>query len=125
MSVESALARLEKKAAREVARHALGLQAEWREVLSQKGSGRVYGGHQASAPGEAPAVDTGALRNAVQVAQMDPLTYVVGIAGKVKHPTSGTELGIIAITLERGGRKLAPRPHARVALDNYKAKARR
>lgn len=33
--------------------------------LSQAGAGRVYGRHQASAPGDPPAVDTGQLRNSI------------------------------------------------------------
>lgn len=33
--------------------------------LSKPGTGAFYGNHQASAPGEPPAVDTGALRNSV------------------------------------------------------------
>lgn len=37
-----------------------------KEELSQPGSGRVYGNHQASAPGEAPAPDFGVLRESTE-----------------------------------------------------------
>lgn len=74
--------------------------------LSQPGSGRWYGPHQASAPGEPPAPDTGNLRASV-------------IA---EHHADGsstvTESGPGARALELGApeRGLMPRPHFRVAL---------
>lgn len=39
------------------------LKGDW---LNRPGSGRVYGGHQASAPGEPPAPDTATYRNSWQ-----------------------------------------------------------
>lgn len=40
-------------------------------------SGRMYGKHQASAPGEMPAIDTSALVNSIQVEPEGDLTQVV------------------------------------------------
>jgi hypothetical protein len=34
--------------------------------------------HRASAPGEAPATDTGALVNSIYLTEIDPLTYAIG-----------------------------------------------
>lgn len=125
MSVESALARLEKKAAQRVAALALELHAEIRENLSQKGSGRTYGSHQASAPGEPPAPDLGVLRNSVQAVMVHPLLWTVGVAGEIVHPESGSKMKVIAPALEFGSRRLAPRPFIRPALDALKARHRK
>ncbi len=56
----------EAKAVKGVQRAALAGEAITKANLSRPGSGRIYGKHQASAPGEPPAVDTGRLRNATQ-----------------------------------------------------------
>lgn len=40
-------------------------------------SGAVYGGHQASAPGEMPAIDTSNLASSIQVEKERPEAYVV------------------------------------------------
>lgn len=61
-------------------------------------SGRRYRGHQASAPGEAPAVDTGQYINSIQVSMPSELTAMVGT--NVDH----------ALPLEFGSRKIASRP---------------
>ena len=122
MSVESALARLEKKAAARVAALALEYHADLRETLSQPGRGREYGNHRASAPGDPPAVQTGTLRNAVHARMVDPLTWEIGVAGGVKHPTSGEAVGKIALYLEFGTRTLAPRPFVRPTLDAFRAR---
>ena len=122
MSVESALARLEKKAAQRVAALALEYHADLRETLSQPGRGVTRNGHTASAPGDPPAVQTGTLRNSVQAVQVDPLTWEVGVAGKTKHPTSGEAVGKIALYLEFGTRTLAPRPFVRPTLDAFRAR---
>ena len=73
-------------------------------VLSGGRSGRMYGGHQASAPGEPPAVWTGAFRLSWQ-----PKTYPGGTTF-----LSTIETGIFyADWLENGtpGGQMAPRPH--------------
>lgn len=62
-----ALERLSEAAATKgIHRAALAGEALTKVNLSRRGSGRIYGKHQASAPGEPPAVDTGRLRNATQ-----------------------------------------------------------
>lgn len=66
-------------------------------------SGRVYRrgsrSHQASAPGQAPAVDYGQLINSIQVSPETPaLTMTVGT--NVEY----------AMALEYGSRRVAPRP---------------
>lgn len=119
-----ALTRLETKAAQHVFKQAQQLRNEWVVGLSAPGSGRVYGNHQASAPGEAPAVDTGQLRSAVQVARIDRLTWGVGIVS-TPYPDGGATTAETAVWLEYGTRTIAPRPHARPALDGFIAKYRR
>lgn len=51
-----------------------------RAVASMEGSksGRVYGRHRASAPGEAPAIDTGILHGSMFTREIGPTTYLVG-----------------------------------------------
>lgn len=85
---------------------ALDLQATWQDVLNRPGSGeaRRQGG-AASAPGEPPAPDTGALRGSIAVAWQDDGTVRVG---------SGLEY---APMLEYGTATIEPRPHARPAKD--------
>lgn len=69
-------------------------------------SGRVYRRgkrvhHVASAPGEAPAVDTGKLRGSVFVERQSQTSAIVGV---------GAEYGAY---LESGTRRIAPRPFMR------------
>lgn len=74
------------------------------DVLRGQRSGRMYGGHQASAPGEPPANWSGALRLSWQAR-----TYVSGTTFK-----SSIETGVgYADLLENGtpGGQMAPRPH--------------
>jgi len=70
--------------------------------------GRVYGAHQASAPGEAPAIDTGTLHNSIQVHMVRPLTAVVAV-----HAPYG-------LYLEMGTRRMAARPFLKPAVDKVK-----
>lgn len=73
-------------------------------ILSGQRSGRMYGGHQASAPGEPPAVRTGVFRLSWQ-----PETTVGGTTfiSSINTNVSYAEL------LENGtpGGQMAPRPH--------------
>lgn len=66
--------------------------------MAEQKSGRAYGAHTASAPGETPAMDTGALANSIQT-EMD-------------SQTSGTIFTNMeyAAYLEFGTRKMAARP---------------
>ncbi len=83
------------------------------ENLSTPGSGRTYsrGGrsHQASAPGDGPAVDTGRLRQSIAVVRVADGHYKVGT--NVQY----------APFLEFGTRRMAPRPFMRPALEAERA----
>lgn len=67
-------------------------------------SGRWYGKHQASAPGEAPATDTGRLIKSIQWQ-----IFNQGLAAEVGSPL------FYASFLEDGTRKMDPRPWLRPA----------
>lgn len=71
-------------------------------VLSGARSGRVYHGHTASAPGEPPAMDTGAFR-----ASWTPSTQIGGDSF-ISRLASASPL---AGPLEHGTGRMAPRPH--------------
>lgn len=75
-------------------------------------SGRVYKRgqvkHQASAPGEAPASDTGNLMKSIYSEKVRDLTYVVG--SRI----------VYALHLEYGTRKMAARPFFRPAVEQEK-----
>lgn len=64
--------------------------------------------HQASAPGEAPAIDLGALHNSIQTARESELTWDV---------YTNMEY---APVLEYGGRRTAPRPFMRPAAERHR-----
>lgn len=124
MSLEDLIERLKPRLARHVAMRAQELRNEWVNVLSQPGTGHLYGTHRASAPGEAPAVDTGTLRSAVQVQEISALVWRVGLAG-IPHPLSGTSVAVIGEELEWGSRaNVAARPHARPAIQSFKSRFR-
>ena len=89
--------------------------------LSQHGSGRVYPArrsrgqnrtapHQASAPGEPPAVDTGLYRASWQ--------FDFGVDARGPWSEVGTPMKI-GPWLEFGTSRMAPRPHLRPVLDEY------
>lgn len=61
-----------------VMRNAARVEAHIKESMAQPKTGRVYpNGHVASAPGESPAIDTGALANSIQVKQIGPTSAAV------------------------------------------------
>lgn len=82
---------------------------------SMQGSkgGAFYSGHQASAPGEAPAIDTGQLFGAMQQSFEDN-----GMTGVLAFLTE------YAIHLEFGTTKMAPRPFARPAIESMRARVK-
>lgn len=141
---------------RGVMRAAEVLRAKWVEILSQPGRGAHYEGdlryitrgppsrkvhpipgprrpghavpHDASAPGDPPAVDTGELRNAVQIERLAAGRNVrVGMGGKIGRIGLALEFGVNTAGSKVGphpGRgadggplKILPRPHARPAFD--------
>lgn len=81
------------------------IEAAVKAEMSAPKSGRVYGDHQASAPGEAPAIDTGAYANDIQTRVTGPARGVVG--------TNQEQ----AEALEFGGEALAARPVWRPAVE--------
>ncbi len=93
----------EERAVRGIQRAALAGEAITKANLSRPGSGRIYGKHQASAPGEPPAVDTGRLRNATQAdtqVRRDGDDIVGRVVANVDY----------AHALEVGTERMAPRP---------------
>lgn len=118
---QAALDRLEKKADKVVMGQAMKFHGMVTDNLSQPGRGRVYGKHQASAPGDPPAVDTGLLRQSVQFARLAPLTWGVGLVA-LPYPGGSASTAEVGKMLEDGNRKVAPRPFVRSALQVFKAR---
>lgn len=87
------------------------------EVLGQNGSGRIYGKHVASAPGQPPAPDTGNLRRNWRQAV---LAYPNGKGFGINIHMRITSDVFYADFLEHGTRKMAARPHR----ERIKTKAR-
>lgn len=83
-----------------------------RLILNTPKTGRMYGDHQASAPGEAPANWTGHLLNSFKVTQ-----HTTGSVVSVRV----TNTAEYAPHLEFGTIKMAPRPFLRPALANKRA----
>jgi HK97 gp10 family phage protein len=73
-------------------------------------TGRRYGGHQASAPGETPAVDTGVLVNSIS-------TELESSSATDAWAQVGTDKEYGEF-LEFGTSKMAPRPFMRPGYDN-------
>lgn len=90
-------AQLHQRASQLVRKTAFGIEAAIKVSMAEPKSGRQYGLHQASAPGESPAIDTGALVNSIRT-EADGLSAVVGV---------GQEYGVY---LEFGTVKMASRP---------------
>lgn len=78
------------------------------ESFTGQKSGRFYGAHQASAPGEAPAVDTGDLRNSIGVSQRQKCEAFV--TASAEH----------APYLEFGTRFMSSRPFLSVAVNSQR-----
>ena len=83
-----------------------------RSILQDAKTGRIYGSHQASAPGESPANDTGEL-----IAGMS--TSRIGMDGSFFSDT------FYSMYLEFGTPNMAPRPHLRPAFAYARSKVRR
>lgn len=80
-----------------------------RETLQGARSGRVYGGHVASAPGEAPAKWSGNLRNSFcQKVEVEGMTIKPGVQSGVEY----------ASFLEDGTSRMATRPYRERILRN-------
>ena len=87
------------------------------EVLGQDGTGRRYGRHVASAPGQPPAPDTGNLRKNWRE---KVYAHGNGMGNGVRVHMQITSQMFYADFLEHGTRKMAPRPHR----ERIKTKAR-
>ena len=88
------------------------------DVLSRSGSGRIYGKHQASAPGEPPAPDMGALRantNADPTLQDDGQEVVGRIVANSAQ----------AAALHNGTERIAARPFMDVPAREHQAELQR
>lgn len=68
-------------------------------AMNEPKTGHTYHGHVASAPGEAPATDTGELESTITVEQESPL--IVAVSANTPY----------AVALEWGTSKIAPRPN--------------
>ena len=95
-------AEMRRNAGQAVRATALRIETTAKESMAGPKSGRIYprssGEHQASAPGEAPAIDTGALVNSVGMEMVSSLTAQVG---------TDKEYGLY---LEYGTARVAARP---------------
>lgn len=111
------VAALEKETAKQLYLGALAIEAEAKTAITQgKKSGRTYKRrsvtHQASAPGEAPANDTGRLVNSIHVTTAE--------GGQVARVHAGSGAVSYAAALEFGTSKMAERPFFRPALAKAK-----
>lgn len=102
-------AELRAKAAVLVQVTAFEIQADAMESMTGGRSGRWYGNHRASAPGEPPAIDQGLLANTIGVSSVpgvdnDLAAMVVANADYAPH-------------LEFGTSRMAPRPFFRPAFE--------
>lgn len=108
----------EAKATRGIQTAALrGEQILKNDLLSRPGSGRIYKRgngktHQASAPGETPAPDSGDLRRKTQ-ADTQVRRDGNDLVGRVVENTE------YASALERGTERMAPRPHLSRLRDDH------
>lgn len=94
-------------AEKRVALKAQELRTEIINTLSQPAKGRQYGNHRASAPGDAPAVDSGDLRRSIGLKKI-PNGWRVGT--NQKH----------GLFMEYGTRTIAARPWMRPSVDKVK-----
>jgi HK97 gp10 family phage protein len=90
------------------------LEGKIKESMGEQKSGRMYGKHQASAPGEAPAIDTGALLNSINT----ELTAATPTKAEGQVATNQ----VYAPPLEFGTSRMAARPFMRPAADKHQDK---
>lgn len=91
--------RIRQQAARVVKSYALQGEGMVKASMAEPKSGRMYGDHQASAPGESPAIDIGHLAASVQASEESALAWEVAV---------NADYGIY---LEYGTVHMAPRPY--------------
>lgn len=93
-------AELHEKARQIVEKVAFDVEAHMKASMAEPKTGAVYGAHQASAPGEAPAIDTGNLVNSILIEMTGDLEATVSVGAEYAAP------------LELGTTTMAPRPFA-------------
>lgn len=120
-----------------VAMKAQELRNEIVDNFVRPGSGRVYRKynpkrtHQASAPGEGPAIDQARLAQAITAWMVRPGHWRVGIAssdGEKPHDpenSDGPTIGEVGLWLEFGTRKISPRPFVRPAVEKLRHRGSR
>ena len=89
---------------------AKNVEANAKFAMSLPHSGALYGNHRASAPGEAPAIDTGALINSIESDSDGPGRAIV--ASNMEY----------AVELEYGKVYMAPRPFFQPAAEAERAR---
>lgn len=99
---------------------AFAVEADTKKHFTLVGSGRTYGKHTASKPGEPPAIDTGVLRASIMSNVKVKSNEVIGKVGPdVEHIATKAEAGTdveYGLYLELGTVKMQPRPFLRPAL---------
>lgn len=102
-------ARLPNAVGKIISKAALDIEAHAKQAMSGPRSGRIYKRgsriHQASAPGEPPAVDTGKLKNSIRSEQIAVTKAIVSASAEY------------AAYLEFGTRRMAARPYMRPAVE--------
>lgn len=102
----------DQKAEAGIRKAALQGEARMKVILSQPGTGRTYGKHTASAPGEPPAPDTGQLRNATQ-ADTQVRREGQDLVGRIVANSAQAE------ALEKGTERMAARPFLTLLATDY------
>ncbi|AFZ66068.1 hypothetical protein [Deinococcus peraridilitoris] len=120
MSVNSSMRHLTVMVEARIAGIAQELRDDVVVQLSSPGSGRRYGTHQASAPGESPAADQNRLRGSFAAVRYGPAFWRVGTN---YDQANGNKA--IPVALEFGTRNMAPRPYFRPAVEKLKRRRRR
>lgn len=90
------------------------------DVLKGNRSGRMYGKHRASAPGEAPAVDTGKLRNSFEEMPNSMRYGIESISVDSAVSSNLTRRGGAKINyawIDKGLGNIKPRPYVKKATD--------
>lgn len=103
-------AELKQRAKALVMRTAFQIEQNAKLSMAEPKSGRTYGSHQASAPGEAPAIDLGALVNSIHVEQTGEMSAIVGT--NMEH----------GLHTEFGTARMAPRPWLGPAFESVREK---
>lgn len=100
-----------------IKREAFTIERDMKQSMQGGGNGRIYyrrgKAHQASSPGDPPAVDTGHLRRSIHTEASD--TVLTGIA-RVHIDAE------YAAYLEYGTRKMQPRPYVKPAVEKSRVR---